>query len=142
MDWFLSSLNLYGRSVHELALWLGWPAAACRSANDRPGRAGVQRTDRQCADQLIQRCIKRHRELRPNQRLDVAVGRFDLRRHASAERTAARRQRHAPPALIVIETFAGYVAQLFHARQYPREAGARNTAQFANLVRLQGSRVD
>jgi len=46
------------------------------------------------------------------------------------------------PALIVIETFTRYVAQVFHARQYPREAGARNTAQFANLVRLQGSRVD
>src|SRR5450755_3910739 len=55
------------------------------------------RANRQCAYQLIDSPIQARRELRSDHRFDLAIGGFDLRRHAGGQRAAARGERHTQP---------------------------------------------
>src|ERR1700722_412983 len=86
------------------------------------------RAECQCPDQLIERPIEGRREIHSDHRLDLAIGGFDSRRHTRCQRAAARRERNAQAALIVIEAFAPDVAEFLHARQHARQAWAGDAA--------------
>src|SRR6185437_5409672 len=125
--------------------WLEAPWFACQqSVCQLSGvlRAGGLSLPGEGADQFVQDAVEARGKIGADHGLDIAVGGLYARRHAGAERAAARRERNAHPPLIMIEALAFDVTKLVHARQHAGQTRARYPAQVADFAGLQRPGVD